>query len=72
MASFGPARRKYWVFAVVMDSVFDLAGQNFHDVDGIADYVGGALLAFRTSRYSKSLKETGERFGPAPLNGSLS
>jgi hypothetical protein len=28
---------------------FDLSRQNFHDVDSVADDVGGALLAFWTS-----------------------
>jgi hypothetical protein len=30
------------VFAIVRDSVFDLAGQYAHDMDGVADHVGRA------------------------------
>jgi hypothetical protein len=37
------------VFAIVRDRVFDLASQYAHDMDGVADHVGWALLAFRTS-----------------------
>ncbi|WP_352951145.1 hypothetical protein [Mesorhizobium sp. M1204] len=33
------------VFAVVLHVVGFLAGGNAHDADGVADHVGGALLA---------------------------
>jgi hypothetical protein len=35
------------VFAIVGRHVLDLVRPNSHDVDGIADHVGGAALAFR-------------------------
>jgi hypothetical protein len=37
-----------WVFAIVVDGFFNLASQYAHDMDGVADYVGGTLLAFRS------------------------
>jgi hypothetical protein len=31
------------------NGLFNLAGRHPHDMDGVADHVGGALLAFRAS-----------------------
>ena len=44
-------RLRGWVFTVVRDSFFDLARQNFHNMDGVADYVSGALFASRSGRH---------------------
>src|SRR6059058_2905528 len=37
------------VLAVIGDLVLDLAGRDPHDVDGVADHVAGAALAFGAS-----------------------
>jgi len=36
------------IFAVIKNSFFDLASGNLHDMDGVADDIGGALFAFET------------------------
>ncbi len=49
----GPKRRSHLERSSVSGSGFpDLAGGDLHDVDGVADHVGGALLSFRPSRHS--------------------
>jgi len=34
---------------------FDLAGRDAHDFDGVADHIGGALLAFRAGGHRPNL-----------------
>jgi hypothetical protein len=41
--------RSAGVLAVLGCRVLNLAGSNPHAMDGVADYIGGALLAFRAS-----------------------
>jgi hypothetical protein len=44
------------VFAVVRNNIFDLTGQYAHDMDGVADHIGGAAFAFRASRHNSPRK----------------
>jgi hypothetical protein len=39
------------VFAVIRHGIFFLSGRDAHDVDGVADHIGRALLAFWASRH---------------------
>ena len=48
-----PERLGSRVFAVAKDSFFDLASGDLHDMDGVADHVGGAILALRSGRHSR-------------------
>jgi hypothetical protein len=42
-------RLRGWVLAIVRNNVFDLASQYAHDMDGVADHVSWAPLAFWAS-----------------------
>ena len=46
LATFRPQHLGGGVFAVLLELVFFLTGRDPHDPDGIADHVGGMLLAF--------------------------
>jgi hypothetical protein len=52
--AFGPRRAKLfskrlrWVIAVIRDGFFDLVSDDPHDMDSVADHVGGASFAFRS------------------------
>jgi len=47
--AFPPMRPSGGVLAVLGGGVFNLASGDPHDMDCVADYIGGALFAFRAS-----------------------
>jgi hypothetical protein len=55
LAPHAPQRHGGGVLATLGGCILNLAGRDPHDVDRVADYIGGALLAFRASWHSGNL-----------------